>query len=303
VNPALTRNRVPVLPGWASRIFRAESFPPKRCRGLRRGNAPSPGMPASRSVMGEHVHTRRIGRAVALAAASTLAAGVVLLTTGTTAAAGATAKAALAAEVEGRNPATFGGIDLPAQLRALITPSGRFEDRSEFGEFSNGFSQALALMSLRRTPGGVPVAAVNYEVGTECADGGFPLTLDTTPCVSDTDTTGIVVQALLANGRIAAAERGAAWLISKQQANGGISVGTGDATTAPNTNSTGLAGEALRAAGRPPRRSSAVSRSAVRVRSTSGARSRSTPPVSTPTPHPAPPPRRSWDWPAPTWPT
>jgi hypothetical protein len=164
--------------------------------------------------------------------------------------AGATAKAMLAAEVEGRNPATFGGVDLPAQLRALITPSGRFVDRSQFGDFSNGFSQALALMSLRRTPGGVPVAAVNYEVGTECADGGFPLTLDTAPCVSDTDTTGFVVQALLANGRIAAAERGATWLISKQQANGGLSVGTGAASTAPNTNSTGLAGAALRAAGR-----------------------------------------------------
>jgi hypothetical protein len=69
--------------------------------------------------------------------------------------------------------------------------------------------------------------------------------------VSDTDTTGIVVQALLATGRIAAAERGAAWLVGKQQSNGGISVGTGAVTTAPNTNTTGLAGEALRAAGRP----------------------------------------------------
>ena len=51
--------------------------------------------------------------------------------------AGATAKASLAAQVRGLDPANFGGVDLPARLRGLLTASGRFSDRSEFGDFSN----------------------------------------------------------------------------------------------------------------------------------------------------------------------
>ncbi|TCO54291.1 prenyltransferase/squalene oxidase repeat-containing protein [Actinocrispum wychmicini] len=169
---------------------------------------------------------------------------------GTEAYAGATAKATLAAEVRGVNPASFGGVDLPTRLRGLLTPAGRFSDRSQFGDFSNAFSQSLAIIALKRTPGGVPVSAVDFAVGTQCPDGGFPLFFGASTCVSDTDSTAMVVQALLAVGRTTDANEGLAWLVSKQQANGGISVGSGDAATAPNTNTTGLAGQALKAGGR-----------------------------------------------------
>lgn len=90
--------------------------------------------------------------------------------------AGATAKATLAAEVRGQNPATFGGADLPTRLRALLAPSGRFSDKSQYGDYSNAFSQSLALIALDRTPGGAPASAVSFLAGTQCADGGFPST-------------------------------------------------------------------------------------------------------------------------------
>ncbi|GAA0582708.1 peptidase [Kribbella sandramycini] len=162
--------------------------------------------------------------------------------------AGAAAKLTLAAQVRGLNPATFGGVDLPARLRALITPSGRISDKSAFGDYSNAFSQSLGIIALKRTPAGVPASAVNFAVGTQCADGGFPIFFGTTPCVSDTDATAMVVQALLATHRYADAAEGLDFLASKQQADGGLAAGAGAAT--PNTNTTGLAGQAFRAGGR-----------------------------------------------------
>ncbi|MET0236420.1 MAG: prenyltransferase/squalene oxidase repeat-containing protein [Kibdelosporangium sp.] len=170
---------------------------------------------------------------------------------GTESYAGATAKISLAAQVRGLNPASFGGVDLPARLRGLLTPSGRFADRSEFGDFSNAFTQSLAIITLKRTPGGAPVSAVDFVAGTQCPDGGFPSSFDVTPCASDTDSTAMVVQALLAAGRTTDAAEGLAWLVSKQQGNGGLSFGPGDAAVAPNTNTTGLSAQALRAGGRP----------------------------------------------------
>ena len=164
--------------------------------------------------------------------------------------AGATAKLTLAAQVRGTNPATFGGVNLPARLRALITPSGRVSDKSAFGDFSNAFSQSLAIIALKRTPGGVPARVVNFAVGTQCADGGFPIVLDASPCVSDTDATATVVQALLAAGRRTDADEGLAWLASKQQRNGGLSSTDGDPAIAPNSNTTGVAGQAFKAGGR-----------------------------------------------------
>lgn len=164
--------------------------------------------------------------------------------------AGATAKAALLAEVRGLDPATFGGTDLPARVRALVTPTGRISDQSAFGDFSNAFSQSLGIIALQRTPGRAPAKAVDFAVSTQCPDGGFPLALAATTCVSDTDSTAMVVQALLATRRYTAANRGLNWLASKQQANGGLSTGPGDSATPPNTNTTGLAGQAFKAAGR-----------------------------------------------------
>ncbi|MFK3984421.1 peptidase [Micromonospora sp. NPDC050397] len=161
--------------------------------------------------------------------------------------AGATAKLALAVQVRGADPATFGGVDLVARLRGLQAPSGRFSDRSAYGDYSNAFSQSLALLALDRTPAGAPPVAVSFLAGSRCADGGYPLLFDQVPCVSDVDATALAVQALQATGRPIAAAAGLGWLAGVQDADGGFVNAGGE----PNANSTGLAGQALRVGGRP----------------------------------------------------
>ncbi|HEX9066698.1 MAG TPA: prenyltransferase/squalene oxidase repeat-containing protein [Streptosporangiaceae bacterium] len=155
--------------------------------------------------------------------------------------AGATAKLALAAEVRGLDPARFGGVNLPARLARLLTPSGRYSDHSRFGDFSNAFSQALAIIALHRH-GGAPAKAVNFLIRSACANGGFPLDFGQKTCVSDPDATAVAAQALIATGHNTAAQRGLRWLAGVQRPDGGF-VAAGGAVA--NANTTGLAGEAL----------------------------------------------------------
>ncbi|MGW5049620.1 peptidase [Actinokineospora sp. NPDC004072] len=159
--------------------------------------------------------------------------------------AGAHAKLAIVAQAQGADPTDFGGVDLIARLKSLQTESGRFSDKSEFGDYSNGISQSLAVLALHRA-GGAPAEAVDFLAGAACPDGGFRLFIDDSPCVSDVDTTGYAVQALLAVGRDADAALD--WLEAKQQADGGFP-GSGP-TPGVNANSTGLAATALAAGGR-----------------------------------------------------
>jgi hypothetical protein len=166
---------------------------------------------------------------------------------GTESYAGPTAKLMLAAEVQGKNPRSFGGVNLRARLLDLLTPSGRFSDRSAFGDFSNAFGQSYAIVALQRT-GGAPARAVAFLARQQCADGGIPLDFGVQPCAGDVDATALAVQALRFTGRTAAANRGLAWLASKQQAGGGLAALDGTGT--PNANSTGVAGQAFADGGR-----------------------------------------------------
>ncbi|MEU9129947.1 peptidase [Kitasatospora sp. NPDC048540] len=161
--------------------------------------------------------------------------------------AGATAKLLLAAEVRGENPAAFGGVDLPARLRSLQTPSGRFSDRSQWGDYSNAFGQSLALIALQRTHAGAPAAAVDFLAAAQCADGGFPISFGQPTCTADPDATALAVQALTATGRPAKAAAGLGWLTAHQNADGGFAAA---GATASNANSTGLATETLLSSGR-----------------------------------------------------
>jgi hypothetical protein len=149
--------------------------------------------------------------------------------------AGPHAKLAVAARVKGKDPRAFAGVDLIAGLKALRAPSGRFSDRSQFGDFSNAFTQSYALFALGRDDLGS-----SYLAGSQCPDGGFPVTFETSPCVSDVDATAIVVQALRSQGRPVG--RALAWLESKQQADGGFPSAQGGS----NANSTGLAAQVVR---------------------------------------------------------
>jgi LPXTG-motif cell wall-anchored protein len=163
--------------------------------------------------------------------------------------AGAHAKLALVALAQGGDPAAFGGRDLLAELRALQATSGRYSDKSQFGDFSNGITQALAVLALHRAGGdGAPAAAVDYLAGSQCDNGGFPLNFEQPACTPDPDATGFVVQALLAEGRTAPAGDALDWLASVQAADGGF--GGSGPTAAENANSTALATQALTAGGR-----------------------------------------------------
>jgi hypothetical protein len=159
--------------------------------------------------------------------------------------AGETANVLLASEVAGTNPASFGGVNLPARLASLLTPSGRYSDHSSYGDYSNAFSQSLAIIATSRL-GGAAASAVRFLVSSECANGAFPLYFAQKKCVGYPDATAMDVQALLAAGQVRPAERGLRWLASVQQPDGGFIAPPG---TVPNSNSTGLAGEAF-AAGR-----------------------------------------------------
>jgi hypothetical protein len=158
--------------------------------------------------------------------------------------AGATAKVALGALVRGLDPRSFGddGVDLIERLLARDGGDGRFSDTSEFGDFSNTFSQSLAILALHRAPAVSPsAAAIDVLLGAGCPDGGFADALEPQPCTSQVDATALAVQALLAVGH-PAAEAGLDWLAAQQTADGRIG---------GNANSTGLAAQALAVAERP----------------------------------------------------
>jgi len=161
--------------------------------------------------------------------------------------AGATAKLTLAVQVRSGDPTSVNGVDLVARLRSLESPTGRFTDRSAWGDFSNTFSQSFAILALSRTATGASPTAAAYLAGIRCADGGYPLLPEQPVCESDVDATALAVQALAAAGRATEATAGLHWLGSVQGTDGSFRNESGT----PNANSTGLAAQALRAGGRP----------------------------------------------------
>ena len=153
------------------------------------------------------------------------------------------AKTLLAVQVAGGNPAVFGGHNLETDLRGLLiaTPG---PDLGRFGTAGN-LDQALAILALARTNGGVPAKAVDWLVAAQCPNGDYQWD-GTCPGsgAEDPDTTAVVLQALLASGATTAAATSTQLLLHIQGSDGSFSsYGTA------NTNSTGVAGEALRAAG------------------------------------------------------
>jgi len=186
--------------------------------------------------------------------------------------AGATAKVLYAAVVSGADAEEFGEFDMRQEVLNLVAGAdkgleeGRVKDKVTSGnDNSNTFDQSLAVLGLTRS-GEVPRAAVDFLVDQQCSEGGFRLypyafggSGVTGDCdaqddpVLDPDSTGMAVQALLAaagdgaEGAGAAAKKGGDWLASIQKTDG--SFGGSGPTSAPNTNSTGLAGQALAATG------------------------------------------------------
>ncbi|SCF18978.1 Prenyltransferase-like [Micromonospora haikouensis] len=186
---------------------------------------------------------------------------------------GATAKLLYVASAAGADPTDFGGYDLRAVTLSLVAGAdaghqrGRITSRTTADsgpDASNTFDQSFAVLGLARS-GDLPQDTVDFLVRQQCAAGGFRLYPDTADGPSpscdeqpgatlDVDSTAMAVQALLAaadsgaTDATDAARRGADWLVGQQHADG--SFGGSGPTTGANSNSTGLAGQALAAAGR-----------------------------------------------------
>jgi hypothetical protein len=168
--------------------------------------------------------------------------------------AGPLAKLLLAFAVQGEDVNSVGGWDVEAELRNVMLSDGHFADDNPFdADLSNSLGQSFAILGLDRTPGGVPAEAIQFMLAQQCPDGGFRLfyVVPGSGCASDSDATGLAVQALLVVDRTPAVNDALLaaidWLLARQDASGAWG-GTGP-TAAINTNSTGIIAPALRAAG------------------------------------------------------
>jgi hypothetical protein len=182
--------------------------------------------------------------------------------------ANATAKAALLAETQGKNPRAFGGIDLVSQLEGRVATTapiaGRLQDQSDFGDFANVLGQAYAAQVLAAEKSPQASAVTKFLLQQQCSDGYFRLnfTKDKTAAhqscdgapkpqrSADTDATAIALLALQHVKGAAAKKaviKAGQWLVEVQGRDG--SFGGGKSTKDANANSTGLAGWALAAFG------------------------------------------------------
>jgi hypothetical protein len=168
---------------------------------------------------------------------------------------GAIGKLMLLAEAQHVSVRHFGHHNLIAELTS--TEGLRDATRGEYQqnpvgtpkdeEFVSTTSQALAMLALTQTATAPDTAARSYLIAQQCANGGFPSQLLSSPkrackAGSDIDSTGYAVQALLATGNRAAAAKGVRFLEKAQNRDGGFGISGG------NANSTAIAVEALVAA-------------------------------------------------------
>jgi hypothetical protein len=134
---------------------------------------------------------------------------------GTVTDAGNLSKALLVATATGQDPYAFGGRDLVALVTASQDP-----DRGWYGDTL--FKHAYAVLAL--TGAGVPVDRQTVEVMTSqfTEDGGWALFGGVTPGTADTNTTALVMQALVAVGEVDAAAGALPYLRRMQNDDGGF---------------------------------------------------------------------------------
>jgi hypothetical protein len=166
--------------------------------------------------------------------------------------AGAAGKVMYTVATAGGDPANFAGIKLADEVVAAQTANGTYGD-------GTALSSAWAVLGLSRTdtPAGDEAAAGFAAI--QCPDGGFNYAdVDGgDDCVSDPDTTGVVVSALASLEGDAAAEpltAAVTWLESAQGEDGGFDNGFGE-----NANSTAMAAQAFLATERADAAERAVS--------------------------------------------
>lgn len=177
--------------------------------------------------------------------------------------AGAFAKALVAAQTAGSDPADFGGFDLVAGLEERVSDDsahpGRIEDRSAWGDYANVVGQSFAARGLSVAGSPEAGAATDYLLDQQCSEGFFRLGFaekdaaeqgcDADPdAAPDADATALAAINLALTPGLDqtgqdAVRNAADWLLTQQRADG--SLGGGVATEGMNANSTGLAGWAF----------------------------------------------------------
>ena len=160
--------------------------------------------------------------------------------------AGQAAKIALAALAVGADPANFGGTDLPAMVE-----DGLNEDTGVYG---NGvYDHALAMLALSGAGRQIPEEAFAALETTRSTTGGWSFDGNPEPAASDTNTTAVVIQALVAAGQGGSdlIAGGLDFLRTAQDENGAFAFQPAETFTADG-NSTALVVQALIAAGEDP---------------------------------------------------
>jgi hypothetical protein len=157
--------------------------------------------------------------------------------------AASTGKLALAVEAAGGDAHSFGGIDIVH----VLTDTWYSPTLSAFGVPTNTYDQAFAILGLAAAGETIPVSATQTLTGLQQVDGGWKYDLGPYSPVSDPDSTGLALQALVAAGvdtddpSIVA---GVQYLENQQNA-----FGSWSSWGSPSPNSTAYAMQGLLAAG------------------------------------------------------
>lgn len=152
-------------------------------------------------------------------------------------------KAAFVAVATGQNPRSFGGVDLVSRMSAQQNlATGQYGDTL--------FKHAYVVLALHNAGAPVPESAVTAMTAQFTDDGAWALFGGTTPGIADTNTTALVMQALVAVGQPDAAAGAIPYLQRMQNADGGFPYQKPSAWgTDSDANSTAVVLQALKALG------------------------------------------------------
>ena len=164
---------------------------------------------------------------------------------------GQAAKLALAAVAGGRDPRHFAGLDLVAAMTAPLATPVPDEIGGIYGD--DLYDHALVLIALTAAGEAIPDAALEPLRSAQGEDGGWAFDGSTAPGAADSNTTALVIQALVANGHRddPMINRALAFLSTLLVPDGGFAYGPADPLVA-DANSTALVLQALIAAGEDP---------------------------------------------------
>ncbi len=156
---------------------------------------------------------------------------------------GEVAKTIIAVVATGRNPRSVGGVDLVAKLNGLRKSGG-------FG--GTLYEDTLAALALANAGQSVPEDVIARLIAAQTQDGAWAFTGNTAAGAGDTNTTALVVQALIATGHRDAIGRALDYFRRTQNADAGWPYQVPSAYgTETDANSTANVIQALIAAGEP----------------------------------------------------